>query len=66
MKGQSSCLDEGRRMSDNLMRAIELTEVCLELRKAILRQQYGPEEADKRVMHEVWQAKERAWQKSRS
>lgn len=58
--------DESRRMSENLIRATELTDLCLELRFAKLRQQFSPQEAAKRVMREVRQAKEQAWGQSRS
>ncbi len=52
---------ERERMSANLQRGIQLTELALSLRLAALRQQnHACTMAD--VMHEIRLAKERAWQ----
>lgn len=52
---------ERERMSANLQRGIELTELTLSLRLAVLRQQnHACTMTD--VMHEIRLAKERAWQ----
>jgi hypothetical protein len=52
---------EKGRLSDNLQRGIELTELALALRLAMLRQQ-NPACTMADVMHEIRVAKERAWQ----
>lgn len=52
---------ERERMSANLRRGLELTELALALRLAALRQQ-NPACSMADVMHEIRVAKERAWQ----
>lgn len=52
---------EGERMSANLQRGIELTELALSLRLAALRQQ-NQAYTMVDVMHEIRLTKERAWQ----
>lgn len=52
---------EQERMSANLRRGLELTELALALRLAALRQQ-NPACSMADVMHEIRVAKERAWQ----
>lgn len=52
-------------MAANLRRGIELTELALALRLAVLRQR-KPECTMKDVMHEIRLAKEQAWRPSRS
>ncbi|TKS59725.1 MAG: hypothetical protein EWM72_01910 [Nitrospira sp.] len=56
---------EQDRMAANLRRGIELTELALALRLAVLRQR-KPECTMKDVMHEIRLAKEQAWRPSRS
>lgn len=43
------------------MRCAELTELCLELRCAVLRQSYPEQEVRRMVMREILEAKERRW-----
>ena len=50
-------------MAANLRRAIELTELGLELRLAVLRQQNHDCAGMKDVMHEIRLAKEEEWQR---
>lgn len=57
---------EASRMADNLRRAIELTELGLSLRCAVLRQQNPDRDIMKQVMHEIRLAKEQAWRQSPS
>ena len=52
---------ERERMSANLRRGLELTELALALRLAALQQQ-NPACSMADVMHEIRVAKERAWQ----
>jgi hypothetical protein len=52
---------ERERMSANLSRGIELTELALSLRLAAMQQQ-NPACTMVDVMHEIRVAKERAWQ----
>lgn len=55
------------RIADNLRRTIELTELGLVLRQAVL-QQSNPHGTSSmtQVMHEIRLAKEQAWRQSRS
>ncbi len=54
------------RLTDNLRHAVELTELGLALRCAVLRQQNPHRDVLKQVMHEIRLAKERAWRQSLS
>ena len=55
------------RIADNLRRTVELTELGLALRQAVL-QQRDPKRTSlmTQVMHEIRLAKEQAWRQSRS
>ena len=63
---QESNLYSSRRITDNLVRSVELTELCFRLRQAVLKQGCSDDEAWRGVMSEVRQAKERAWRQSPS
>ncbi|MBX3343069.1 MAG: hypothetical protein KF711_15875 [Nitrospira sp.] len=56
------------RIADNLRRTIELTELGLALRQAVIEQrnERGVGEGISQVMHEIRLAKEQAWQQSQS
>ncbi len=56
------------RIADNLRRTVELTELGLALRRAVIEQRDGPGEGEgiAQVMHEIRLAKEQAWQQSQS
>jgi hypothetical protein len=54
------------RIADNLRRTVELTELGLALRRAVIEQQDVPGEGITQVMHEIRLAKEQAWRQSRS
>jgi hypothetical protein len=56
------------RIAANLRRTIELTELGLALRQAVIEQRNVPGEGEgiARVMHEIRLAKEQAWQQSQS
>ena len=54
------------RIADNLRRTVELTELGLALRQAVLEQRNGPGEGIAEVMHEIRLAKEQAWRQSQS
>ena len=54
------------RLTDNLRHAVELTELALALRCAVLRQQNPDGDALKQVMHEIRLAKEQAWRQNPS
>ncbi|KXJ98371.1 hypothetical protein FBQ96_16930 [Nitrospirales bacterium NOB] len=56
------------RIANNLRRTIELTELGLALRRAVIEQRNGPSEGGgiAQVMHEIRLAKEQAWQQSQS
>lgn len=54
------------RIADNLRRTVELTELGLALRQAVLEQRNGPGEGIAQVMHEIRLAKEQAWRQSQS
>ena len=58
--------NEATRKADNLRRAIELTDLGLSLRCAVLRQQNPDRDIMTQVMHEIRLAKEQAWRQSRS
>ena len=51
-------------MAENLRRTVELTELGLALRQAVIRQQDPTCDAMKRVMHEIRLAKEQAWRRN--
>lgn len=57
---------EARRITENLLRCAELTDLCLQLRLAVLKQEYLDQEARQKVMKEIRQAKEQAWQNNPS
>ena len=57
--------DDGR-IADNLRRAIELTELGLALRQAVLQQEEPNGDAMMKVMREIRCAKERAWRQNPS
>lgn len=68
MKGRNQMGDaqEARRITENLRRCAELTDLCLRLRYAVLRQEHSDQEAFRKAMSEVRQAKERMWRQSHS
>ncbi len=53
------------RMAANLQKALELTELALDLRLSVMRRQ-KPDCTMKDVMHEIRLAKEQAWRPSHS
>jgi hypothetical protein len=53
--------EEARRIIANLLRTVELTDLCLHLRMAVLRGDSRDQVSFQMVMKEVRQAKERAW-----
>ncbi|MEC4889744.1 MAG: hypothetical protein RI101_06740 [Nitrospira sp.] len=57
---------DAARIADNLRRTIELTELGLALRQAVLRQDHPQGDGLVQVMHEIRLAKEQAWRQSRS
>lgn len=57
---------ENARIADNLRRAIELTELALALRQAVLQQGDSSGDAMTKVMREIGRAKELAWRQSLS
>jgi len=57
---------ESRRITENLLRCAELTDLCLQLRLAVLKQEYLDHETRQKVMSEVRQAKEQAWRRNPS
>lgn len=59
-------LYDAGRITENLLRCAERTDLCLRLRYAVLRQEYPDHEAGRKVMNEVRQAKERAWRRNPS
>lgn len=59
-------VEEASRITKNLLECAELTDLCLQLRIAVLRQEWPEQEALRKVMREVRQAKERAWRQNRS
>ena len=65
MSPSSPSLDS-MRIADNLRRTVELTELGLALRRAVIEQRNGPGEGISQVMHEIRLAKEQAWQQSQS
>ena len=56
------------RIAENLRRTVELTELGLAMRQAVIEQRNVPGLGDgiAQVMHEIRLAKEQAWQQSRS
>ncbi len=67
MPSTSSHPDD-RRIADNLRRTMELTELGLALRQAVIEQRNAPGagEGITQVMHEIRLTKEQAWQQSQS
>lgn len=65
MRSGSDQLDEAR-ITANLRRAIELTELGLALRRAVLQQSDPQGDAMVTVMREIRRAKEQAWQQNPS
>jgi hypothetical protein len=63
---QAPAQSEQARMTENLRRTIELTELALALRAAVVRQQDPHCDPMKKVMHEIRLAKEQAWQQNPS
>ncbi|MBS0172395.1 MAG: hypothetical protein JSR62_18785 [Nitrospira sp.] len=65
---QTSSHPDDKRIADNLRRTIELTELGLALRQAVIEQRgiQGAGEGIAQVMHEIRLAKEQAWQQSQS
>lgn len=57
---------EVRRITENLLRTAELTDLCLKLRLAVLKTTCSDREAREKLMSEVRQAKEWAWRRSPS
>jgi hypothetical protein len=62
----SSPSPDNIRIADNLRRTIELTELGLALRQAVIEQRDGPGKGIAQVMHEIRLVKEQAWQQSQS
>lgn len=56
---------EQNRMAANLQKAVELTELALDLRLSVMRRQ-KPDCTMEDVMHEIRLAKEQAWRPSHS
>jgi len=54
------------RITDNLRRTVELTELGLALRRAVIEHQATPGQGIAQVMHEIRLAKEQAWRQSQS
>ncbi|MBY0249429.1 MAG: hypothetical protein K2Q17_17380 [Nitrospiraceae bacterium] len=65
MPGNSGQPDDAK-IADNLRCAIELTELGLRLRSAVLQQNKPQGDAMVQVMREIRRAKEQAWQKNHS
>jgi len=66
MMSRHSGQPDDTKIAANLRRAIELTELGLRLRRAVLQQNEPQDDAMVRVMREIRRAKEQAWQKSHS
>jgi hypothetical protein len=64
----SSPSPDNIRIAENLRHTIELTELGLALRQAVIKQRNvsGAGEGIAQVMHEIRLAKEQAWQQSQS
>ena len=65
MKQPHDLLDDAR-IADNLRRTIELTELGLALRQAVLQQEEPDGDAMRKVMREIRRVKEQAWQRNPS
>ncbi len=65
MRQQSRGIDDAK-IADNLRRTIELTELGLALRRAVLQHDEPQSDAMANVMREIRRAKERAWQQNPS
>jgi hypothetical protein len=63
---QVSAHSEQAKITENLRRTIELTELALALRAAVLQQQDPHSDPMKKVMHDIRLAKEQAWQQNPS
>lgn len=50
----------------NLLRCGELTALCMELRRAVLRQTHADRDIEKMLMAEFRLSKERAWRRNSS
>lgn len=61
---EASAHSEQARITENLRRTIELTELALALRAAVIRQQDPTGDAMKKVMHDIRLAKEQAWRQN--
>ena len=57
---------EDARLADNLRRAIELTQLGLDLRRSVIQQQEPHGDAMVQVMRQIRREKEQAWQQNRS
>lgn len=53
--------EEASRITENLVLCCELTDLCLRLRLAVLKEKWSEEEADRRLWREIIDSKERAW-----
>ncbi len=62
----SATQTDDSRVADNLRRTVELTELGLALRQAVLRQRDPHGTSMTQVMHEIRVAKEQAWRLSRT
>jgi hypothetical protein len=58
--------DNQAQATENLRRTVELTELGLPLRQAVIREQDPTCDAMKQEMHEIRLAKERAWRQNPS
>jgi len=58
--------EEEARVTSNLLLCGELTALCLELRKAVLRRIHPDQDVEKMVLAEIMQSKERAWRRNPS
>ena len=65
MQPPATEIDQAR-ITENLRRTVELTELGLALRHAVLQQSNPQGKGMTQVMHEIRLAKEQAWRQSRS
>ena len=63
---QSSDHPDQTQIAENLRRTIELTELVLALRQAVIRQQHPAGDTMKKVMHDIRLVKEQAWRRNPS
>jgi hypothetical protein len=61
-KGQ----EDKARVITNLLRSGELTSLCRELRKAVLKKTHADQDVEKMLAAEIRQSKERAWRRNPS